>query len=140
MNERINRLNNLMVKAKTPHFFTDTVGLSDEENKKAWEMIHKTETDALNVNTSTTHDIKILSEYFSKVIDGSKTFEIRKNDRNYKVGDRLLMREYINNGDYETGGWIFATITYITNYNQKNDYVVMSIKVYSYQEGFMYID
>ena len=86
-----------------------------------------------------THRIKILPEYFNKVIDGSKTFEIRKNDRNYQVGDVLLMTEFMMShmhGDYETGGWILAVVTYITDYNQKENYVVMSIKVDSYQEGF----
>jgi len=40
-----------------------------------------------------THDIKILSEYFNAVADGSKPFEVRRNDRDYQVGDTLLLRE-----------------------------------------------
>lgn len=35
MNKRIDRLNNLMERAKAPYFFVDPVGLSDEENEKA---------------------------------------------------------------------------------------------------------
>lgn len=39
------------------------------------------------------HDLKILSPYFIAVEDGSKPFEVRRNDRNYQVGDTLLLRE-----------------------------------------------
>lgn len=87
------------------------------------------------------HDIKILPEYFDKVIDGSKTFEIRENDRDYQVGDILFIHEYMmshEHGNYETGGWILAEITYITNYNQKDNYIVMGIKVNSHQTGMFY--
>lgn len=33
------------------------------------------------------HAIKIKEKYFKAVLSGEKTFEIRKNDRDYKVGD-----------------------------------------------------
>lgn len=33
------------------------------------------------------HAIKIKEVYFKAVLSGKKTFEIRKNDRNYQVGD-----------------------------------------------------
>lgn len=35
----------------------------------------------------TEHAIKIKEKYFKAVLSGEKTFEIRKNDRDYKVGD-----------------------------------------------------
>ena len=40
-----------------------------------------------------THELKIQSEYFEVVNNKTKTFEIRKNDRNFKVGDKILLRE-----------------------------------------------
>lgn len=35
----------------------------------------------------TEHAIKIKEKYFKAVLSGEKTFEIRKNDRDYQVGD-----------------------------------------------------
>ncbi|MBO0962511.1 DUF3850 domain-containing protein [Neobacillus sp. MM2021_6] len=74
-----------------------------------------------------THDLKILPEYFSAVREGLKTFEIRKNDRDYQVGDTVELLEY--DRDHYTGDSLLCEITYITNYEQKEGYVVFSINV-----------
>lgn len=34
-------------------------------------------------------DLKIYPSYFRDVLSGDKTFEIRKNDRDYEIGDLL---------------------------------------------------
>ena len=73
-----------------------------------------------------THELKILPEYFEAVTSGRKKFEIRKNDRDYKVGDRLYLREW--NGENFTGDSYKAEITYITDYMQKNGYFVLGIE------------
>lgn len=39
------------------------------------------------------HKLKISPEYFDAVDNGVKPFEVRLNDRNYKVGDTLVLRE-----------------------------------------------
>ncbi|WP_304234821.1 DUF3850 domain-containing protein [Jiulongibacter sediminis] len=41
------------------------------------------------------HRLKTWPEYFNKVASGSKTFEIRVDDRNFQVNDELLLEEYI---------------------------------------------
>lgn len=41
----------------------------------------------------TVHKLKLLPDYFDAVDNGIKTFEIRKNDREYKVGDTLHLYE-----------------------------------------------
>lgn len=74
------------------------------------------------------HQLKILPQYFQAVTVGDKSFEIRKNDRNYKVGDNIVLSEY-EEGQY-TGRNILAKITYITDYEQKDDYVVFGIEKY----------
>ncbi|WP_238662165.1 ASCH/PUA domain-containing protein [Enterococcus mundtii] len=73
-----------------------------------------------------THELKILPEYFEAVISGRKRFEIRKNDRDYKVADQLYLREW--DGEKFTGDSHKVDVTYITDYEQKDGYVVMGIK------------
>lgn len=42
-----------------------------------------------------THHLKILPKYFEEILAGKKPFEIRFNDRNFKVGDRVELQEYL---------------------------------------------
>lgn len=55
--------------------------------------------------------IKIAPQYYNAVLSGIKTFEIREDDRNYKVGDIVCLNEW-DGGDY-TGRYMKKTITYI---------------------------
>lgn len=74
------------------------------------------------------HELKIAPEFFSAVEDGIKKFEIRKNDRDYKVGDILILKEYISH-DYRYTGYTFKVeITYMTDYAQQDGYVVLGIE------------
>lgn len=43
---------------------------------------------------TTTHDLKLWPEFFDDVQSGKRSFELRKNDRGYQVGDVLLLREW----------------------------------------------
>lgn len=77
----------------------------------------------------THHDLKLQSQYFKDVVSGKKTFEIRKNDRSYKVGDLITFHEVDENGQYVGHVSKEYQITYITDYAQQDNYVVMSIKL-----------
>ena len=57
----------------------------------------------------TVHEVKILPEHYTDVAAGIKTFESRKDDRNYAVGDKLVLRECRN--EKFTGRVIEAKIT-----------------------------
>jgi hypothetical protein len=58
------------------------------------------------------HDLKCWPAYFSAVLDGRKTFELRKNDRGYREGDVLLLREYDPDHLY-TGRELRRVVTYV---------------------------
>ncbi len=40
------------------------------------------------------HELKIWPQYYARVADGSKTFEVRKNDRNFQMGDTVELRYF----------------------------------------------
>ena len=40
------------------------------------------------------HDLKIYEEHYNNVRAGTKTFEIRKNDRGFQKGDTVSLRLY----------------------------------------------
>lgn len=47
-----------------------------------------------------THELKIWPKYFRHVVTGKKTFEYRKNDRDFCFGDTVILREYDPTRDY----------------------------------------
>lgn len=46
------------------------------------------------IPAATIHELKTWPDYFVHLLDGSKTFEYRRNDRGFKVGDVLRLREW----------------------------------------------
>jgi ASC-1-like (ASCH) protein len=67
------------------------------------------------------HILKIMPVFFEAVADGSKTFEIRINDRNYKEGDAIELHH--PNGR----NIIKASIGFLTDYGQIDNVVVFSL-------------
>ncbi|MFK4324750.1 hypothetical protein ABH965_001412 [Bacillus sp. RC97] len=75
------------------------------------------------------HNLKINKEFFSPVIERIKTFEIRKNDRDFQVGDQIVLNEWDEKNNQYTGKKVNGEIIYITDYEQKENYVVFSFKL-----------
>ena len=59
------------------------------------------------------HYLKILPEYFEDVKSGIKTFEYRRNDRNYEAGDTATLFEFDNVKDISTGRMLDIVISYV---------------------------
>lgn len=78
------------------------------------------------------HELKSWPVHFRPVDAREKTFEVRKNDRGFKLRDRLWLREW--NPDPEigyTGDSLVAEITHILTHHAglAEGYVCMSITV-----------
>lgn len=94
-----------------------------------------------------THFLKIWQGSFEAIASGAKTHEVRRADRDFKVGDQLILREFIPEVDQQTGQPrvndqgetidqytkrnLYRKITYITpggSWGLPNEVCVLSIK------------
>lgn len=75
------------------------------------------------------HALNIKTEYFEDVRKGHKTFEIRKADRPFAIGDYLALNEIDEDGFY-TGRALLTEVTYLLFDPEycKEDYVTIGIK------------
>lgn len=79
----------------------------------------------------TLHNLKLKSEYVIEVMFCEKTFELRKNDRDFKVGDYIHFTdtkgeelEYYENNVFK----ITYVLKDVTEYGLDKDYCILSIK------------
>jgi hypothetical protein len=78
-----------------------------------------------------THELKIWPQFYSAILDSSKTFEARKDDRGFKVGDRLRLREYDPATGKYTSRELCVYVTHILRdpeFGVKNGWCIMSIR------------
>ncbi len=75
------------------------------------------------------HELKILPQYFEAVLSDNKPFEIRKNDRNFQVGDQAILKEYSQECSY-TGRKVKCDIVYVMTDSEyvKEGFAVLGIK------------
>lgn len=59
-------------------------------------------TKKVDVDQMTTHRLKVFVKYADAIMNGTKTFEVRKNDRGYKVGDKIVF-DVVTNKGYAVG-------------------------------------
>mgnify|MGYP002523498034 CR=1 FL=1 len=74
------------------------------------------------------HERKVDRDFFISIVQGKKTFEVRKNDRDFQLGDLLALNETYD-GKY-TGDAVLAVVKYIldTPESCKDGFVIMGIK------------
>lgn len=66
-----------------------------------------------------THDLKIWPRFFSDVLSGIKTWEVRKvTDRNYQAGDLLRLREWDPGTGAYTGRELTVRVTYVLSLSE----------------------
>jgi hypothetical protein len=75
------------------------------------------------------HELKSWPEFYQKIKSGEKRFDIRLNDRSFKVGDTLHLREWSPDNQKYTGDECRVKVDYImANYpGLQAGYVAMSI-------------
>lgn len=75
---------------------------------------------------------KILPEYFYDILLHNKRFEIRKNDCDYKVGDKIKLILFENN-QTNPDNYFIVKITYvlknIPEYGLDKDYCIFGFKI-----------
>ena len=62
----------------------------------------------LTIKFNKTHKLKIWPTFFEAVEAGNKTFECRKNDRDFATGDTLILKEYDPAKDTTVDHWKFT--------------------------------
>lgn len=80
----------------------------------------------------TTHELKTWPQYFQEIRHGHKTFEVRREDRGFQVGDTLLLREYNPELGVYTRRTTERRVTSILHGGQfgiEDGFVVMSLAV-----------
>ena len=74
-----------------------------------------------------THEVKSWIEFFEPILSGRKMFELRKNDRDYKVYDMVYLHETVNG--IKTGrklqGKEIKYVLYGGEYGLDKDYCIM---------------
>ena len=77
------------------------------------------------------HGLKCDTKYFSQILSGTRTFELRFNDRGFAIGDVLLLKEYCLSTNVYSGKEIKAEVTDILRRfpGLVRGYVIMSIKI-----------
>lgn len=77
---------------------------------------------------TTVHDLRVWPDFFRSLLSGEKTFELRKDDRGFRAGDVLRLREWSKRDGY-TGRELRKRVTYILSGwpALRPDYVAMGL-------------
>ncbi|MFG0317555.1 MAG: ASCH/PUA domain-containing protein [Planctomycetota bacterium JB042] len=59
------------------------------------------------------HDLKTWPEFFAAVEDLRKTFEVRRNDRDFREGDELLLREWDPETEAYSGRELLRRVSFV---------------------------
>jgi len=77
------------------------------------------------------HALKTWPGYYWAMVKGVKTFEVRKNDRDYQVGDLLILEEYCPKTETYSGESVEFEVSYVMEGGEMGvgkGYVVMGLR------------
>ena len=76
------------------------------------------------------HEIKLLSEFADDVYAGRKSFEVRKNDRDYRVGDTVRFRVIGNENavNHPLNARLYEITYVLSGWGIEDGFVVFGIK------------
>ena len=80
------------------------------------------------------HELKCWPQFFNPTVLGYKTFEYRLNDRDYKAGDTLHLKEYLPAQTNYTGRWCEVKVRHVFKDipGMPEDYVLMEIVYFTH--------
>lgn len=79
-----------------------------------------------------THSLKTWPEYYEEIVHDKKSFEIRRNDRGFAVGDCLFLEEWDPKTVRYTGRDAQRRVTYVLDKHEGlvDGFVIMGIERY----------
>lgn len=84
-----------------------------------------------------THDLKTWPSFFADIMSGAKTFELRRDDRGFAVGDILHLREWDPKTEHYSGQSTYVKVAHLLHHDPvagcaatfglRDGFVIMSI-------------
>lgn len=75
------------------------------------------------------HFLKANPQHFETLCTGEQKCSIRKNDRNFQVGDEVIFLEYDTVSERCTGDSHLLHISHIENFGVRQGYVALSLSL-----------
>jgi hypothetical protein len=79
------------------------------------------------------HEKKVWPQYFQKILDGDKTFELRLADWDCHESDTLILKEWNPETKDYTGRKLEKTVTYVAKTKDMNFFPKEDIEKFGYQ-------
>ena len=78
------------------------------------------------------HTLKTVNPYFEDILNRKKQFEFRYNDRNFQIGDHIILLEFDNLNNTYSGRKISCVIKYILPSYQGllENYVIIGFTIF----------
>ena len=96
------------------------------------EITNPTKSNTMNIQPrfQRYHQLKTWPIFFNRMGDGQKTYELRKNDRDFQVGDIIILMEWAPESSEYTGEELRYEITHVltqTEFGLQPGYCILSL-------------